>query len=74
VTLILGMSKPEGIYLSVDYRVSNSGTREVIDDESVKFLTVHYPPEHVGPKALIAYGCHALSVLNAYVNAGGRGI
>jgi hypothetical protein len=55
VTLILGMSKPEGIYLSVDYRVSNSRTREVIDDESVKFLTVYYPPEHVGPKALIAY-------------------
>jgi hypothetical protein len=51
----LGMSKPEGIYLSVDYRVSNSRTREVIDDEPVKFLTVHYPPEHVGPKALIAY-------------------
>jgi hypothetical protein len=49
------MSKPEGIYLSVDYRVSNSRTREVIDDASVKFLTVHYPPEHVGPKALIAY-------------------
>lgn len=55
MTLILGMSKPEGIYLSVDYRVSNSRTREVIDDESVKFLTVHYPPENVGPKALIAY-------------------
>lgn len=55
MTLILGMSKPEGIYLSVDYRVSNSSTREVIDDASVKFLTVHHPPEHVGPKALIAY-------------------
>ena len=27
----------------------------MIDDESVKFLTVHYPPENVGPKALIVY-------------------
>jgi len=54
MTLILGMSKPEGIYLSVDYRVTNVKTRELIDDTSVKHLTVHYAPEN-GPKALIAY-------------------
>lgn len=44
VKLILGMSKREGIYLSVDYRVSNSKTSEVIDDASVKFLTVRCCP------------------------------
>lgn len=55
MTLILGMSKPEGIYLSVDYRVTNSQTGKTLDDASVKFLTVHYPPDKVGPKALIAY-------------------
>jgi hypothetical protein len=54
VTLILAMTKPEGIYLSVDYRVTNVKTRECIDDASIKHLTVHYPPEN-GPKALIAY-------------------
>jgi hypothetical protein len=54
MTLILGMTKPEGIYLSVDYRVSNVKTRVLIDDTSVKHLTVHYAPED-GPKALMAY-------------------
>ncbi len=53
MTLILGMSKPEGIYLSVDYRVSKNGA--LVDDASVKFLTVHFPPEKTGPRALIAY-------------------
>ena len=48
MTLILGMSKPEGIYLSVDYRVTNQKTHELIDDESVKFLTAHYPPPKSG--------------------------
>jgi hypothetical protein len=47
------MSKPEGIYLSVDYRVSKNGA--LVDDASVKFLTVHFPPEKTGPRALIAY-------------------
>ena len=55
VTLILGMSKPEGIYVSVDYRVSNSQTGEKLDEASVKFLTIHYPPEKEGVKALFAY-------------------
>jgi hypothetical protein len=49
------MSKPEGIYLSVDYRVTNSQTGEKLDDASVKFLTIHYPPEKEGVKALLAY-------------------
>jgi hypothetical protein len=55
VTLILGMSKPEGIYLSVDYRVTHAQTGACLDDTSVKFLTVHYPPDGAGPKALLAY-------------------
>lgn len=55
MTLILGMSKPEGIYLSVDYRVTNSQTGEKLDDASVKFLTIHYPPEKEGVKALFTY-------------------
>jgi hypothetical protein len=60
VTLILGMSKSEGIYLSVDYRISNKNTREVIDDATEKFLTVQYPPirnppQPNGPQALTAY-------------------
>jgi hypothetical protein len=55
VTLILGMSKAEGIYLSVDHRVTDSRTGRKLDDASVKFLTVHYPPEKEGAKALLAY-------------------
>ncbi len=54
MTLILAMSKPEGIYLSVDYRITNVRTQECLDDDRVKHLTVHYPPEN-GPKALFAH-------------------
>jgi hypothetical protein len=54
MTLILAMAKPEGIYLSADYRITNAHTRECLDDERVKHLTVHYPPEN-GPKALFAH-------------------
>lgn len=49
------MSKPEGIYMSVDFRTSVPGTQQPIDDATVKFLTVHYPPANIGPKAVIAY-------------------
>jgi hypothetical protein len=55
VTLILGMSKPDGIYLSVDYRVTNSRTGRLLDDASVKHLQVTYPPDKTGPRALLAY-------------------
>jgi hypothetical protein len=55
VTLILGMSKPEGIYMSVDFRLSDSKTRECLDDASVKFLTVQYPPDEGGPTAVFGY-------------------
>jgi hypothetical protein len=55
VTLILGMSKPDGIYLSVDYLVTDSRTGALIDDASVKHLQVTYPPDQTGPRALLAY-------------------
>jgi hypothetical protein len=42
MTPIIGMSKSEGIYLSVDFRVTRG--RELVDDATVKFLVVHYPP------------------------------
>src|ERR1700730_17765842 len=56
MTLILGMSKPEGIYLSVDYRVTDFRTRKLIDDASTKSLTIHYPPlDSDGPKVLLGF-------------------
>ena len=55
MTLILGMSKDEGIYLSTDYRVTDARTGELIDDASTKFLHALYPPLKSGPSALIAY-------------------
>ena len=43
MTLILGMSKPEGIYLCVDYRVTDSRTGGVLDDAAPKILQVTFP-------------------------------
>jgi hypothetical protein len=51
VTLILGLSRQEGIYLSVDYRLTLP-TGDVVDDGATKHLEVHY---RGGPRALIAY-------------------
>lgn len=55
MTLILGMSKAEGIYMSSDYRVTDLRTRKVLDDSSVKFLEAHYLPDKTGPKVLFGY-------------------
>lgn len=55
VTLIMGMAKAEGIYLSADYRVTEHPSGRLVNDASTKFLTVHYPPDKTGPKAVIAY-------------------
>jgi hypothetical protein len=55
MTLLLGMSKPEGIYLCADYRVINSVTGQVLDDAATKCLTIHYPPFPGGTKALLAF-------------------
>lgn len=46
------MNKPEGMYLCVDYRTTNSNTGVFIDDERVKHLTLHYPGDL---KALIGF-------------------
>ncbi len=54
MTLILGMSKPEGIYMSADFRVTEQPSGRLIDDASVKMLTVHFPPDR-GTRALFAY-------------------
>ena len=54
MTLILGMSKAEGIYLSADFRVTESSTGRLVDDTSVKLLDVQFPPEG-GTRALIAF-------------------
>lgn len=55
VTLILGMSQPEGIYLCVDYRVTDSRSGRLVDDAVTKHLTIHYPPAEGGPRTLVAY-------------------
>lgn len=55
MTLILGMSKPEGIYMCVDYRVTDLRTGAIVDDAAAKCLTVHYPPLGGGTKALFAF-------------------
>jgi hypothetical protein len=55
MTLLLGMSKPEGIYMSADYRVTDARGGKLIDDSSVKFLSVRYPPDKGGPTSLLGY-------------------
>lgn len=55
MTLIMGMSKAEGIYMSVDHRVTNGQTGAILDDAAPKHLTVYYPPAGEGPKALFGY-------------------
>jgi hypothetical protein len=55
VTLILGMSKADGVYLSVDYRVTDARTRKLVDDQSVKYLVIEWPPMGKGTRAVLAY-------------------
>ena len=55
MTLLLGISRPEGIYMSADYRGSDARTGRRIDDSSVKFLFVQHPPDKGGPTSLLAY-------------------
>jgi hypothetical protein len=51
----MGMAKAEGIYLSADYRVTEHPSGKLVDDVAIKFLTIHYPPDQTGPKAIMAY-------------------
>jgi hypothetical protein len=56
VTLLIGMSKPEGIYLSVDYRITDISTHEFMHDKASKSLAIHYPPlNDGGPKVLLGF-------------------
>jgi hypothetical protein len=55
MTLIMGMAKAEGIYLSADYRVTEHPSGRLVDDAAIKFLTIHHPPDKTGPKAMMAY-------------------
>lgn len=55
MTLIMGMSKPEGIYMSADYRVTLHPSGKLEDDAALKFLTAKYPPHPDGPTALFGY-------------------
>jgi hypothetical protein len=55
MTLIIGMSKAEGIYMCVDYRVTDGRSGRTLDDAAPKHLQVHYPPLDNGPKALFGY-------------------
>lgn len=41
--------------MSSDYRVVENRSGRLVDDASVKFLAVHYPPDEGGPKALLGY-------------------
>jgi hypothetical protein len=60
MTLILGLSKPEGIYLSVDYRLTDSLSGRIVDDAAPKCMTIRYAPQPGGVKALIAFTGAAL--------------
>jgi len=53
MTLVIGMSKADGAYMSTDYRVTRAGVH--VDDEEVKLLVVSYPPSEGGPRALFGY-------------------
>lgn len=55
MTLILGMSKPEGIYVCVDYRITDLRTKRILSDTANKCLTIHYPPLENGVKGLLAF-------------------
>jgi hypothetical protein len=55
MTLIIGMSKAEGIYLSADFRVTECRSGDLLDDAAVKMLRVDYPPPDTGTRALLAF-------------------
>ena len=55
MTLILGMVKAEGVYLSTDYRVSDSRTGRLVDDGEAKFFSIQFPPIESGPRGVLAY-------------------
>lgn len=52
MTLLIAMSKPDGLYLSADFRVTRSGRSE--SEQAIKFLTVHFALKD-GPRALMGF-------------------
>ncbi|WP_195167679.1 hypothetical protein [Mycobacteroides abscessus] len=55
MTLILGISAPNAICMSVDYMVTNAKTREVIDPAAVKSLRLQIGFDEDALKVLIGY-------------------
>ncbi len=55
MTLILGMSTPNAICMSVDYMVTNAKTRAVIDPAAVKSLRLQIGFDEDALKVLIGY-------------------
>lgn len=55
MTLILGMAKADGVYLSADYRVTDVQSGRLMDDTVVKHLTIQWPPAERGTRALLAW-------------------
>ncbi|MGH6882984.1 MAG: hypothetical protein ACREFM_18825 [Hypericibacter sp.] len=55
MTLILGISAPDAICMSVDYRVTNSQNGAIIDPAAVKFLRLQIGFDDEALKVLISY-------------------
>jgi hypothetical protein len=51
----MGMSKPEGLYLSADFRVTQYPGGELVDDAAVKLVTIEFPPLGSGSRALLGF-------------------
>lgn len=48
----MAASKPEGIYMCVDYRITRGHRAK---DDGTKYVTVHYPPLDAGLKAMFGF-------------------
>jgi hypothetical protein len=55
VTLLQTIVRPEGIWQSVDYRLTSLTTGAILDDAAPKQLTVLCPPLPGGPHVLLAF-------------------
>ncbi|CPR84472.1 MULTISPECIES: hypothetical protein [Mycobacteroides] len=55
MTLVLALNAPNAICMSVDYRVTNSVTKKIIDPAAIKSLAIQMSPHEGGPRALIGY-------------------
>ncbi len=55
MTLVMTLIRPEGIWQSVDYRLTNSQTGATLDEAAPKQLSILCPPLPDGPKVLLAF-------------------